>query len=160
MYKSQADAIKDWLKAYQQNELHIDQQLEKLRTLRARMTSIAAQEITDMPRAPSSPKDRMSEYMVRVDELERSIKMCIEIQDFCKATLQELIKKLESPKQRKIIKLRYLYGMEWSDVTRECYKDKPDYDVKLQAYQKRVYRDHERALLEMARKWSSVQKRS
>lgn len=156
MYKNQADQIKDWLRAYIQTEKEIDELLEKLRYIRAKATSIGAQEITDMPKAPLNVKDTLSEYVVRVDELERKIQEKISEHRSSKAALEAVIKGIESPKQRRIITDRYVYGMEWSDVIFDCYHDKPDYQLKYKAYSKRVYRDHDRALLEMARKWSSI----
>lgn len=155
MYKTQAEEVKDWLKAYVQNEKEIDELLDRLRTLRAKATSIGAQEITDMPRAPSVARDTLAEYMVRVDELEREIEDKIRDHRASKRAIEEVLEKMESPKQRKIILYRYLYGMEWADVIYQCYHDRIDYMQKLRAYQKRVYRDHDRALLEMARKWAS-----
>ena len=156
MYKTQADQIRDWLKAYVQNEAEIDELYEKLRYLKAHATSIGAQEITDMPKAPASINDPLAEYMIKVDELERKIHEKVRAHLSSKSALEAVISKIESPKQRKIIKCRYIYGMGWSDVIYECYKDRKDYQQKLKAYQKRVYRDHDRALSELARKWSSL----
>lgn len=155
MYKSQAEEVKDWLKAYLQNEAEIDDLLERIRVLRAKAMSIGAQEITDMPKAPTTARDTMSEYMVRLDELEREIEKRIAAHRASKRAIEQVLGKMESPKQTKIIRCRYLYGMEWSDVVYECYHDKHDFHQKQRAYQKRVYRDHDRALLEMARKWTT-----
>lgn len=155
MYKSQAEEVKDWLRAYMQNEKEIDELLERLRTLKAKATSVGAQEITDMPRAPAVARDTLAEYMVRLDELEREIADRIEAHASSKRAIEGVLEQMESPKQRKIILYRYIYGLEWADVVYQCYHDKADYLQKLRAYQKRVYRDHDRALLEMARKWAS-----
>lgn len=155
MYKSQAEEVKDWLKAYVANEAEIDELLERLRVLRAKAMSVGAQEITDMPRAPAVARDTLAEYMVRVDDLEREIGERISAHRSSKKAIEDVLEKMESPKQKKIIVCRYIYGMEWADVIYQCYHDRNDYQQKLRAYQKRVYRDHERALLEMARKWTS-----
>jgi hypothetical protein len=154
MYKTQADEIKDWLRAYVNNEKEIDELLEKIRELRGRATSIGAQEITDMPKAPINITDSMAEYMVRLDSMERQVQDMIRAHKSSKKALEEVLDKMESLKQKKIIRCRYIYGMEWSDVIYQCYHEKPDYQMKLRAYSKRVYRDHDRALLEMARKWT------
>ena len=154
MYNSQADEIRDWLKAYVRNEEEIDELYERLRYIKAKAISIGCQEITDMPKAPMSTKDELAEYMIRVEELERKIHERVRAHLSSKTALEAVIGKMESPKQRKIVRCRYLYGMSWSDVIWECYHDRKDFQTKLRAYQKRVYRDHDRALLEMARKWS------
>jgi len=155
MYKNQADQVRDWLRAYVKNEAEIDELLEKIRYVRAKVTSIGAQEITDMPRAPLNVKDTLTEYMIRVDELERKLAEKMREHQSSKAALESVIDSMESPKYRTIITSRYIYGMEWSDVIYACYHDKPDFHAKIRAYAKRVYRDHDKALLEMARKWSS-----
>ena len=154
MYKNQADEIRDWLKAYVRNEKEIDELLERIREFRARATSIGAQEITDMPKAPTSTKDTMAEYMVRLDSMERQVQDMIRAHKSSKKALEDVLERMESIKQRRIITYRYIHGMEWSDVIYQCYHDKPDFQAKLRAYSKRVYRDHDRALLEMARKWA------
>ena len=154
MYKTQAEEVRDWLRAYVQNEAEIDELLNRLRELRARATSVSAQEITDMPRAPSVAHDTLADYMARLDELEREIEKRVQAHFSSKEAIEQVLSKMESPKQRKIIQYRYIYGMEWSDVIYQCYHERKDYQLKLRAYSKRVYRDHDRALLEMARKWS------
>lgn len=154
MYKTQADEMRDWLKAYAQNEVMIDDTLEKIRELRGHMMSISAQEITDMPRAPSSPKDKMSEYMVRLDALERSLKEATKIHDEARRALEDAVERLDSPKMQKIIRYRYLYGMEWSDVVSKMYMDREDWSVKINSYTRRVYRDHDRALEHLAKSWT------
>lgn len=153
MYKSQADGMREWLKAYRKNEEIIDEQLEKIRELRGHMMSISAQEISDMPRAPGSPKDRMSEYMSRLDMLERQVKEAIRIHDESRAALEQAIGLMDSLKMQNIIRYRYLYGYEWSDVVAKMYQDREDWHKKMNSYTRRVYRDHDRALEHLARCW-------
>ena len=153
MYKTQAEEVKDWLKAYVQNEVEIDELLGRLRTIKAKAMSVGAAELSDMPKGSPGTRDTLAEYMIRVDELEKEISKRIEDHKASKRAIEQVLDKMESVKQRRIIMCRYVYGMEWTDVIYQCYHDKKDYQLKFKAYQKRVYRDHERALLEMARKW-------
>ena len=153
MYKSQAEAVRDWLKAYKQNESHIDKLLEEIRELRAHMMDIGAQELSDMPRPPSAPKDRMAEYMVQLDSKERSVRYCIKVQDECKKALIGMIALLGTKKEQEIIRLRYLYGYEWSDIVRELYKDEKEWPEKINTYTRGVYRLHDKALNDLAKKW-------
>lgn len=153
MYKTQADEVRDWLRAYLKDEEEIDELFEKLHTIRATATSVGAQKITDMPRVPSSDKDTLIEYVIRTDELERQIEERIRTHQLSKQAIENVVELMESPKQQKIIRYRYIEGMEWREVIYNCYRDKKDFAVKIKAYSKRVYRDHEKALLEMARKW-------
>lgn len=154
MYKSYGDVMKEWLKAYRKNEESIDEQLEKIRELRGHMMSISAQELTDMPKAPGNPKDKMSEYVARLDMLERQVKEAIKVHEESKNALEKAIGYMDSFKMQNIIRYRYLYGYEWSDVVAKMYQEKEDWPAKINNYTRRVYRDHERALEHLARCWN------
>lgn len=153
MYKSQAEAVRDWLKAYLHNEEEINRQLEDIRELRARMMSIGAQEISDMPRPPSAPKDRMSEYVVKLDSKERALRYSFRVQNECRRALIDIIASLKSEREQFVIRYRYLYGYEWSEIVRLIYKDRKDWAEKMKTYTRSVYRDHERALNHLAECW-------
>ena len=154
MYKSQADAVKEWLQAYRSNEERIDRQLDRLRTLKARMMSVGAQELSDMPRPPSSPKDRMAEYVIQVESLEISIQNDIAVQEQSRKVIYDLINHLEKPEERLVIQNRYLYGMEWSDVLEKLYRQDKKYAQHMASYRRRMYRVHEDALAKMAKGWN------
>ena len=153
MFKNQGDAVKEWLKAYRSNEERIDKQLDKLRTLRARMMSVGAKELSDMPRPPSNANDKLAEYIIQVESLELSIQRDIEIQDQSKKVIYELVEQLDKPEERNIIICRYVYGMEWSDVLSKVYGDDKKYLQNLDSYRRGMYRVHEDALRKMAQKW-------
>jgi len=157
MYKSQAEAVKEWLKAYRANEERIDKQLEEVRTLRARMTSVGAQKLSDMPRSPNAPRDKMENYVIRLESLELSIEHDVKIQDECKRTIEQLLLLLDNT-EKFVIRYRYLYGYDWNDVMDSLYRDDKKYRQKIEAYRRRMYRTHERALEKMARGWSNHDK--
>lgn len=153
MYKSQAEEMRDWLKAYVNDENEIDELLEKLRMTRARATSIGAQEISDMPKAPTNTSNSLEEYIIRVEQLENLIRDRMKFHRLTKNAIERVIEEL-SENQRSIIRYRYIEGLEWRDVVSKCYQDEKDLPMKRDAYTKRVYREHERALQEMSIKWT------
>ena len=157
MHRSQADLVREWLRAYVSNEQIINEELEKLRTLRARMMSVGAQRLSDMPKAPSSTVDKMAEMVIRADELERLIREKIKIQDMARTAIEDLASQLNED-QKTIIIRRYLYGEKWSDIVKEIYGSESGYFQKMKTFSKRVYREHEKALTEMARAWSGGNK--
>ena len=157
MYKSQADAVKEWLQAYQQGEKEIDEKYERLRTLKARMMSVPAQELSDMPRPPSSPKDRMAEYMVQLEALENAINAETHKLEMCKANILDLSEKLRKQHAGEIIRYRYLYGYEWSRIMQFIYRDKADLHQRENAYRRKMYRLHQSALKEIAKLWTKDQ---
>ena len=159
MYKSQADAVKDWLKAYRANEDYIDKQLERLRTLKARMMSVGAQRLTDMPKPPSGSKDILSDYVIQVESLELSIQRNVETQETCRKVLVGMIDELEKAEEKVVIRDRYLYGMEWSDVLYDlCRMDKKA-EQNMDSCKRQMYRAHEYALIKMAKGWNSSEKK-
>ena len=153
MYKTQADAVKDWLKAYRANEERIDTQLDKIRTLKARMMSVGAQTLSDMPRGGGDTRDRMAEYVIQLEKLELSVQNDIDVQEQCRKTIIGLLLGLDVPEERKVIELRYLQGYEWNDVLENLYKADKYIGRKTEAYRRRMYRIHELALEKMAKRW-------
>lgn len=154
MYKSQADAVKEWLQTYQLSEKHINLQLEKLRTLQAQMRSVGAQQLSDMPRPPSAPKDRMADYVAKVEALEQDIDEETKQLEECRETILEITGELKRVDACKLIRLRYLRGYEWSEITEALYgSDKPWTEKEQTAYKRRTYRLHDSALAELAKLW-------
>ena len=63
--------LKDRLNKYREKERDIDNQIERLERLTAKMTGVGAQVITDMPRAPGTSIDRIAVMVSEKEELER-----------------------------------------------------------------------------------------
>lgn len=153
MYKSQSEMVKDWLMAYRNEEKEIDSQLEKIRELRARIMSIGAQEITDMPRAPVKIRDVLAEYVIRMEELEERMGERVRKHEEDRKAILRLLDRLQKYDERQIIKQRYLFGREWADVLKEVYKKANNFDSKQDSYRRKMYRAHDSALCMMARMW-------
>ena len=64
--------------------------------------------------------------------------------------IEGLILQLSDPDERMTIQLKYLDRAEWPDVTFALYGNRPDFADKADAYQRRMYRVHGRALLSLA----------
>lgn len=155
MYKTQAEAVKDWLQAYRNEEKRIDEDLERLRELRARIMSIGAQEISDMPRAPAKIKDSLAEYIIRAEDLERRLSQRSIMHERDRAAILDLISSLSRADEKQIIEKRYLFGQEWTMVMYNVYHTCEDFPTKQEAYRRKMYRAHERALEEMGRLWDA-----
>lgn len=157
MYINQAEAVKEWLQAYQKKEQYYNGQLEKLRMLQARMRSVPAQELSDMPRPPSTFKDRMAEYAIRIESLEKTIeKEGLELEQ-CRDSIFELTGQLRKVNACRLIRNRYLYSKEWPEIMKDLYGDEEDFRKKENTYRRKMYRLHQSALKEMARIWTTVE---
>jgi hypothetical protein len=154
MYRKQSDMVKDWLTAYRNEEAIIGEQLERIRELKARIMSVGAQEITDMPRAPAKIRDTLAEYMIRMEELEEKMGFRLLKHEADRAAILRLLDRLQSNDERKIIKCRYLYGQEWNDILLEVYRKAEGFSEKQESYRRKMYRAHESALEDMAKHWS------
>ena len=153
MYSNQADAVKEWLQAYQKKEQFVNGQLEKLRMLQEHMRSVPAQELSDMPRPPTTNKDRMAEYIIRVEALEKSIDREVMELEKCRTSIFELTGRLKKIKACRLMRSRYLYNKEWSDIARDLYGEEEDFLLKRNTYTRKMYRLHQSALREMAKNW-------
>jgi len=157
MYINQAEAVKEWLQAYQKKEQYYNGQLEKLRMLQARMRSVPAQELSDMPRPPSTVKDRMAEYAIRIESLEKTIeKEGLELEQ-CRDCILELTGRLRKVNACKLIRSRYLYSKEWPEIMKDLYGAEEDFREKENTYRRKMYRLHQSALKEMSRAWTTVE---
>lgn len=151
--QTRAEIVKDWLTAYRNEEKQIDEQLERLRELRARAMSIGPQEISDMPRAPLKIKDSLAEYVIRAEEIEMRLSERMRSHERDRAALLSLLGKMKRNEERRIIRLRYLFGYEWMDILAEIYKDEEGFAEHREKYRRRMYRAHESALMDMGRLW-------
>jgi len=143
-------AVKDRLNAYREGEREIETQTEVLDRLVSKLEGVGAKIITDMPRSPSPPTDRMTDLIAQKIELEEMIAEDIAFQTAERREISGVLKKLKSADEKAVIRFRYMIGMNWLDVTNAMFGTLPDYLDKELSYQRRVQKIHGRALLHMA----------
>ena len=148
--KSQAEAVKEWLLGYRKEEEELDDLIEKIRELRGRVTSIKAQEITDMPKGPA-PDDPMCDYVIRLEALEGNMARRLREHELNREALVGIVRNIRGDEERKVICYKYLYGMDWADIRKKMYKEAGM--VKAESCDRRMYRAHERGLEWMGRHW-------
>lgn len=142
--------IKDRLNAYRDGEREIENQTEALERLITKLEGVGAQEITDIPRSPSPPNDRMSELVAQKIEIEEEIAEVLEGQRKERKFITGILRKIKSADERAVIRFRYIIGLSWEEVTDAMYGACVDYLGKEETYQRRVYRIHGSALIHMA----------
>lgn len=144
-------AVKERLNAFREGERELENQTEALERLKAKIKGVGAKEITDMPRSPSPPRDRITDLIYRKIELEKEIGSIIEEQTAERKEIHRILKQLRSADERAVIRFRYLLGMNWYDVTDAMFGAREDYLDKEESYQRRVYNIHGRALVGIAK---------
>lgn len=142
--------IKDRLAAYTAMLRDIDNQLERLDRMEMTMASPPGPDLTGMPRGSGTPSDRTGMMVERKMELEEQIDRLKAEEKKERNAIEGLILQLSDPDERMTIQLKYLDRAEWPDVTFALYGNRPDFADKADAYQRRMYRVHGRALLSLA----------
>lgn len=103
------------------NQLYyIDREIEKdereLKELRASVNSLT-QEISDMPRSPNS-KDKMSDYISRIVDLEKMIELNLERKQIEKKRIMAFIESIDDSRIRLIFHYRFIKNLHWVEVAK------------------------------------------
>ena len=143
--------VKERLKLYRDAERDIDNQIERLERIVAKMTSAGTKIITDMPKAPSAADDRMAELVGLKEELELSIKKAIKSQSEKRDKIESILGYVQHPDERAVIRIRYIDRENWRTVAKMMFGMNDDFDYREDTYVRRVHKIHGSALLDMAR---------
>lgn len=143
--------IKDRLADYTAMLRDIDNQIERLDRMTLTMAAPPGSDMTGMPRGSGTPTDRTGMMVARKLELEEQIKESIAEERWENAAIERMIRKLDNPDERAVLRLRYFDRAEWEDVTFALYGDRDDYIDRAATYERRTFRLHGRALLALAR---------
>jgi len=144
-------AVKDRLVRYMENEREIDNQIERLEHLNARMIGLGAQVLTDMPKAPSAADDRLASLLSQKDELEALIRGSVSEVSRERNELESILQHIRNPDERAVIRMRYFDRSSWLGVRDMLFGNRPDFEGKEDTYLRRAHRVHDTALLNMAK---------
>lgn len=142
--------IKDRLAAYTAMLRDIDNQLERLDRMEMTMASPPGPDLTGMPRGSGTPSDRTGMMVERKMELEEQIKERLAEEREERAALEAMIRQVENPDERAVLRLRYFDRADWDGICGVLFSDRQDYLERIDSYQNRTYKAHGRALLRMA----------
>ena len=145
------EAVKQRLTEYLENERDIDNQIERLEHLNARMVGVGAQVLTDMPKSPSVTNDRMAELLGQKEELELAIRAAVTEQSRERQRIEAILKHLRNPDERAVIRMRYFDRSSWPEVRDMMFGHKADFGEKEETYLRRTHRVHGSALVNMAK---------
>lgn len=145
------DTVKQRLTEYVENERDIDNQIERLERLTARMVGVGAQVLTDMPKAPSVTNDRMADLLGQKEELEATIRAAVTEQSLERQRIEAILKRLRNPDEKAVIRMRYFDRSSWPEVRDMMFGHKEDFLEKEETYLRRTHRIHGSALVNMAK---------
>ena len=142
--------IKERLGKYPRLLREIDNQYERLGRMEISMAAPPGPDMTGMPRGSGTPSDRTGMMVLRKLELEEQIKERLTEEREERAALEAMIRQVENPDERAVLRLRYFDRADWDGICAVLFSDRQDYLERIDSYQNRTYKAHGRALLRMA----------
>ena len=142
--------IKERLGEYTRLLREIDNQYERLGRMEISMAAPPGPDMTGMPRGSGTPSDRTGMMVLRKLELEEQIKERLTEEREERAALEAMIRQVENPDERAVLRLRYFDRADWDGICAVLFSDRQDYLERIDSYQNRTYKAHGRALLRMA----------
>ena len=143
--------IKDRLRRYTDLIRDIENQRERLDQMEATYGSPTSPNLSGIPKAKGGITNPIAAAYERKERLMERIEQKEAAERIEREALEDMIEKLDSPDERLTIQLKYLDLYEWQDVNFGLFGRKADFIEKMDAYQRRTYRIHGRALLNLAR---------
>ncbi len=151
MYAVYADEIKKRLRQYTERERDIENQLERIEQMEAKLTSAGSPVFSDLPKAPSPSQQRMADLTERKIDLENKVSEVIKRQKSERTALEGIIDKLEISDEKAVIRMRYFDSAPWDSVLSMLFGGCQDFLGKEDSYMRRVYNLHGSALLKMGK---------
>ena len=142
--------IKERLGKYTRLLREIDNQYERLGRMEISMAAPPGPDMTGMPRGSGTPTDRTGMMVLRKLEIEEQIKERLTEEREERAALEAMIRQVENPDERAVLRLRYFDRADWDGICAVLFSDRQDYLERIDSYQNRTYKAHGRALLRMA----------
>ena len=138
--------LKHRLAMISQIDEDIQSQRERYERLHSKMMDIGSPEITDMPRNPSPEYDHLTDMLYTLDSIEEYIKEQTEKVRSEIAWVERVLEGVPSPKEKIIIRSKYIDKEKWTDILFTLYGGEVDYLSKEETYCRRMYRIHGNAL--------------
>lgn len=147
----ETDAVKRKLESYRALQRKIDNQNQRLMTLRLSMGSISSQNLSGMPGGGGNGESAVERMIVKKDNLERSIDRLRREERVLLDEIEALIDQLTDPDEQTVIEMRYIDGLPWWPICAALYSTQEDYEEKADKYLKRTFKRHGSALLALAK---------
>lgn len=149
--KYTVDDVKELLRDYRESEKDIDMQIERLDRIETKLMSIGSPSLSGMPRDPSPSQSRMADLICSKIDLENDIKEAVAELKRKRKEIEKIIAKLRHSEERAVIRMRYIDGLGWDEVLDAMFGGKEDFLDKEETYNRRMYKIHGSALLNMSR---------
>ena len=112
--------IKERLGKYTRLLREIDNQYERLGRMEISMAAPPGPDMTGMPRGSGTPTDRTGMMVLRKMELEEQIEERLAEEREERAALEAMIRQVENPDERAVLRLRYFDRADWTGSVPSC----------------------------------------
>ena len=152
--EKQNEALKQWLRRYGELQIDADRLFDRADELRGRIESARTSSLDGMPHAQNRGGDRTGTLLARLEELEQEAMEAQQEATAARRKIETAIRRITGPRwadRREVLRLRYLDGLRWEDVSEKLYGDEADYWDKPEVFLRRTFKLHNRALEELSK---------
>ncbi len=153
MEKQTSEAIKDWLRRYQEAVRDSETLDSRVANARAKAEAAKVSRLDGMPHATGYAGDTLGAILARIDELER------EAQE-ARAHAVELYHEIDAaikgisgpgwPDMQAVLRVRYLDLERWEGVAEVLFGQRDDYEERSDSFLRRAHKIHGAALAALA----------
>lgn len=144
-----ATEIQSWLSGYAAARREAALLRARADVLRMRASAPATPKLDGLPHSSGFDGDRIGGAVGTVDEVEREIAELERRATEIYREIDDAVLMLDGPRAvdwRTLIRLRYIDGCEWPDISFLLFGDKEDFSEKEDTYLRRAFRLHSEAL--------------
>lgn len=154
MEKQTSEAIKDWLRRYQEAVRDSEALDSRVANARAKAEAARTSHLDGMPHGGGFAGDTLGAALARIDELEGEAREA-------RAHAVELYREIDTaikgisgpgwPDMRAVLRVRYLDIEPWEGVTEVLFGQRDDYEEWQDSFLRRVHKIHGKALAALAK---------
>jgi len=146
--------VKQRLKTFRRKALACRSMKEEVRYISESYGDIKSVAFDAMPKGSPSGTSPQERQVIRKVELEERIaKKEAELSAEWGCEMEPLVEKIE-PMNALVIRLRYFYGAEWTEISRRIYGKREGFEIDQESYLNKLFKRHGRAILELAKVFS------
>ena len=148
------EGLKAWLHRYQELQTDAGRLFDRVDELRGRIESARTSTLDGMPHSQTRDGDKTGALLAQLEEIEGEARAAQEAAAAYRREIRAAIRQIIGPRwadRREVLRLRYLDGLRWEDVSEKLFGDEADYWDRPEAFLRRVYKIHGAALEELSK---------
>ncbi len=152
--ENQHEALKQWLRRYQELQSDANRLWDRAGELRGRITVARSTNLDGMPHGNSVDADRIGADLSRLEELEQEAREVQQEATTSRREIEAAIRKISGrgwADRREVLRLRYIDGLKWEDAVERLFGDDPQFWDRQDVFLRRAFKLHRAALDELAK---------